>query len=88
MKLLLPTLVLDLSGKVWGTGELEGMGDEAVSITNKDCAASFKMDLLLPKAQPISDSGSTCGITYVRKAGKNCAAATAAQEEGENMQEE
>jgi len=36
----------------------------------KPVPASSKMDLLLAKAKPISDSGSASGITYLRR-GKN-----------------
>jgi len=32
--------------------------------------ASFKMELLLAKAEPISDGGSASGITYLRRGKK------------------
>ena len=46
--------------------------------------AGSKMDLLLAKAKPISDSGSASGITYLRRGKKTCGR-TAARERSENM---
>jgi len=34
--------------------------------------ASSKMDLVLDKAEPISDGGSASVITYLRRGRKNC----------------
>jgi len=45
--------------------------------------AGSKMDLLLAKAKPISDGGSTSVITYLRR-GKNCYT-TAGGERSETM---
>jgi len=36
----------------------------------KPVLAGSKMDLSLPKAQPVSNGGSTSGITYLRKGRK------------------
>jgi len=42
--------------------------------------ASSKMDLLMAKAEPISDGGSASGITYLRR-GKNCCTTATGREE-------
>ena len=51
----------------------------------KPMPAGSKMDPLLAKAEPISDSGSASVITYLRKGKSYCAAAIAAGERSENM---
>jgi len=43
--------------------------------------ASYKMDPPLAKAKPVSDSGSTSGITYLRRGKNNCGEAAAEREE-------
>jgi len=43
-------------------------------------AAGCKTDLLLPKAKPVSDSGSTSMITYLIR-GKNCGEIAVKREE-------
>lgn len=88
MKLLFVYPCTGFGGRVWGTRGLEGVRDEATRVGHKDSDSQILTGSAASQAQPISNSRSTCGITQVRKAGKNCAAATAAQGEGENMQEE
>ena len=48
--------------------------------------AGSKMDLLLAKAEPVSDGGdNTSGVTYLRRGKRWCAMETAAGERSENM---
>ena len=47
--------------------------------------AGSKMDLPLAKAEPISNSGSASGITYLRRGKSYCTAAIAARERSECM---
>lgn len=82
MKLLFFYPCTGFGGKVWGTRWLEGVGDEATRVAHKDS------DSQILTGSAASQGPAHYGITQVRKAGKNCAAATAAQGEGENMQEE
>ena len=49
--------------------------------------AGSKTDPLLAKAEPISNSGSASGITYLRKGKSYWAAAIAARERSEKMGE-
>ncbi|GAB0186353.1 acid sphingomyelinase-like phosphodiesterase 3b [Grus japonensis] len=42
-----------------------------------------KTDLLLAKAEPISDGGSASGVMYLKRGKKTCATATAAREKSE-----
>jgi len=44
-------------------------------------SANSKTDLLLAKAKPISDGGSTSGITYLRRGRKNCSKTAVVREE-------
>ena len=47
--------------------------------------AGSKKELLLAKAEPISDSGSASGITDLRRGKKTCATAIASGVKSENM---
>ena len=47
----------------------------------KPVPAGSEMDLMLAKAKPISDGGSTSVITYLRKGKKNCGETAVEREE-------
>jgi len=68
---------MGLHGKVLVVGEPIGMASMRSCKKLPHCLitpvpAGSNMDLLLAKAKPISDSGRTSGLTYLRRGRKNC----------------
>ncbi|KAK4816018.1 hypothetical protein QYF61_011008 [Mycteria americana] len=63
--------------------QMTAWSTKPTSVPTEPMPASCKMDPPLAKAEPISDGGSTSGITYLSRGKKTCA--TAAEEKSENM---
>jgi len=74
--------LMGLCGKILVTGGYRsGFCENLPPRLIKPMPAGSKMDLLLAKANPISDSGSTSVITYLRKGRKNCSETAVEREE-------
>jgi len=81
--------VLGLHGKVFIAGGATGVASvrscwKLSLCPTEPVPASSKLDLLLAKAEPISDSGSTSGVTHLRRKKekkKTCVTAIEAGEE-------